>query len=963
MAASPFGFGRLWPVVTAVPDDEATPAGLAPGQPPVDPRRDGSVQPTAAGRNLSRAIGVASGNAAQSVLDAAGAPARAYRGELDTFDLLTGHVSDEAIGAAHGIAGLAMTGSLPMKVPTGAIRSFGGPAAKDADPLAALEAALGDLFDSPSTASAAAPTKPAFSAGPRPPVRVDPDVKAWDLYHGSKQGPDFQRFDPSLKQDSEAGAVFFAPEPTAAATYAGSPGVGDMVAGVEAGPRIFRTTVEPGKTAVFDIGHLAETDPAFNAAARAIYTQEASPRAGPLFDRYLRDFQASRTQDHQIAEQVRAMGAEPSPPTGASFGYGHIGAAIQRAKEQGLDTAILRGLMEHGGDDQVIALTPGRVRSHYAPDQLLYAGAPAAAGLAGAAALAPGDSQAAPSSSGVPPMAASARPFSLMPMVDEYGRPIPGTMPNAATSDPVPARAQAMQPQQEQPRAAPFSFGAPRGFGPGSAGASLPLPAAEPAPTGASALAAPARAAAAPARAQAPSRAMTSAPLPPPRPPEFGSSADPGQPLDIRPPAQAAAAPADPSTWDRISNFLGNNSDMLIGIGTGLLSTPGFGRGLAAGVQNGVAMQNASAAQGLARAKQAVEMQKFQQGQRNLTANAQYAKNHFARLGTPISDDFAMSVGSTPEVFNKILTGQFVAPEGYTRGPDGSLTPVRGGDKDPATIRSRAQAQAEGTAAGKPDETYTLLPEERRVSMGLPAGSYQVDSKNKISPVNPTGTTINMGAEKAQDATVGKGYGDYQLDLATKGRNAASTLNTLALMEQAMKTPGFYSGVGGEGVKRANQFLSALGVKDARAASAAEVFDALSNKVVLDGLGGSLGPGISNTDRDYIARTAPTLAQSEQGNRDLIGIARSLAQRQQAVSKLARDYAAKNGGRLDSGFDQALEDFAGNNPLFPQAAAGATVAPPQEPPRGLPQGARQARDGLWYAPDPNRPGKYLRVEQ
>ena len=53
MARSPFGFAP-WP---AVPDDEATPVGLAPGQMPVDPRRDGSRQPTAADAALSRAIG------------------------------------------------------------------------------------------------------------------------------------------------------------------------------------------------------------------------------------------------------------------------------------------------------------------------------------------------------------------------------------------------------------------------------------------------------------------------------------------------------------------------------------------------------------------------------------------------------------------------------------------------------------------------------------------------------------------------------------------------------------------------------------------------------------------------------------------------------------------------------------------------------------------------------------------
>ncbi|MEG9528481.1 MAG: hypothetical protein MIL41_22385 [Hyphomicrobiales bacterium] len=297
---------------------------------------------------------------------------------------------------------------------------------------------------------------------------------------------------------------------------------------------------------------------------------------------------------------------------------------------------------------------------------------------------------------------------------------------------------------------------------------------------------------------------------------------------------------------------------------------------------------------------------------------------------------------------------------------DKTVAPVSEADRQslglpPGVYQKDANGKISTVAQAGENKTVAPLSEEERARLGLPAGSYQRDANGKISPINPTGTTINMGAEKAQDATVGKAYGDYQVDLATKGRNAANTLNSLALMEQAMKTPGFYSGVGGEGVKRANQFLAALGVKDPRAASATEVFDALSNKVVLDGLGGSLGPGISNTDRDYIARTAPTLAQSQQGNSDLIGIARNLAQRQQAVAKLARDYAASNGGRLDAGFDAKLEEYAGQNPLFPQAAAGANASPPREAPQGAPAGARQASDGKWYVSDPNRPGKYLQV--
>lgn len=254
--------------------------------------------------------------------------------------------------------------------------------AAHADPLAALEAALGDL-------PAAAPP-----LGPR---RLDPTAASWDLYHGSTPGPDFPRFDPMRGTNPAEQAVFFAPNPETASGYAGSPR-----AGAEAGSRVFRTTVEPGRTGVFDLTHLAETDPAFNARARELTTRDSGATYGPVFDDYMSDFRARRAQDQDVARQAAEMGypVHPDHTSNVSFGFGHIGAAIERAKAQGLDTAILRGLAEHGGDDQVVALTPNRVRSAYAPDQLLYGAAGLGAGTAAFGFGVPGEAQAAPGQQG-----------------------------------------------------------------------------------------------------------------------------------------------------------------------------------------------------------------------------------------------------------------------------------------------------------------------------------------------------------------------------------------------------------------------------------------------------------------------------------------------------------------------------------------------------------------------------------
>lgn len=215
-------------------------------------------------------------------------------------------------------------------------------------------------------------------------------------------------------------------------------------------------------------------------------------------------------------------------------------------------------------------------------------------------------------------------------------------------------------------------------------------------------------------------------------------------------------------------------------------------------------------------------------------------------------------------------------------------------------------------------------------------------------------TTVQSG-EKEYDKALNKEQADVFLGYQKGGRNAANAQNTLDLMENLTNDPRFYSGTGGELVTRAKQAGASVGIVDKDAAGPNELFKSLGNKLVIDAAGGSLGSQISNADVSFIRNTVPNIANTPEGNRQIIGVQRKLYQRQQEVAKMARDYAQKNGGRLDYKFDEMLADYSFKNPLFPAGAKGAKAAPaPQQQPR-------QASDGNFYVPDPNRPGKYLRV--
>lgn len=248
---------------------------------------------------------------------------------------------------------------------------------------------------------------------------------------------------------------------------------------------------------------------------------------------------------------------------------------------------------------------------------------------------------------------------------------------------------------------------------------------------------------------------------------------------------------------------------------------------------------------------------------------------------------------------------------------DASRKLLTGGDFEGALTLAKI-AEAQGGKATDEIREYNLA-----VSQGEKRNF--TDWKSGLKRAGATNVNVNTG-DKAYDTKVHGAYGERFIESQKAGQNAGKTIGTLNLMEKLIDTPGFYSGTGGEVVTTAKRALSSAGLADPNAASSAELFGSLANQTVLDASGGSLGNQISNADRDFIMRTAPSLGNTPEGNRDLINMRRKLAQREQETAMMARNYAKRN-GRLDSGFDDELSDFIDKNPLFPQPKARTPVAP------------------------------------
>lgn len=164
----------------------------------------------------------------------------------------------------------------------------------------------------------------------------------------------------------------------------------------------------------------------------------------------------------------------------------------------------------------------------------------------------------------------------------------------------------------------------------------------------------------------------------------------------------------------------------------------------------------------------------------------------------------------------------------------------------------------------------------------------------------------------------GKSLNAFMDDIEKGEKSAYDTLSSVQVMQNAMRDPSFYSGWGGNTVMQSKQFLAALG-GDPTAAASAETFNAEAKRMALANMGGSLGTGFSNADRDFVDAQVANLGNTPQGNQALLEINGRIARRKIEIAQMARDYEIKN-GRIDARFKQQLAKWSLDNPLFPEAA-------------------------------------------
>jgi hypothetical protein len=197
------------------------------------------------------------------------------------------------------------------------------------------------------------------------------------------------------------------------------------------------------------------------------------------------------------------------------------------------------------------------------------------------------------------------------------------------------------------------------------------------------------------------------------------------------------------------------------------------------------------------------------------------------------------------------------------------------------------------------------------------------DEAAEMARAGAGGTTVSTTLPPQENA-YDKGLGEWAVKTYTGVQDAAASASdqiaNLGRMEVLMNDPNFRSGTGTDAVVSMQKLVEALGGNPADVGSI-EAFRAASTQAVMAQLGGSLGAGFSNADRDFIMGMTANLDNSIPGNRMIIEAQKRIAQRKIELARLADEYIAKN-GRLDQNWPQTMRTYAEAYPLFTSGGAG-----------------------------------------
>ena len=220
-----------------------------------------------------------------------------------------------------------------------------------------------------------------------------------------------------------------------------------------------------------------------------------------------------------------------------------------------------------------------------------------------------------------------------------------------------------------------------------------------------------------------------------------------------------------------------------------------------------------------------------------------------------------------------------------------------------------------------------------RFGIDNPSG-YMISPEGRPMQINRSPLVQVGGASDTYTDGRNEQFAALMGDIEEGERAAISTMTNLDSMEMLMNDPNFYSGAGSNIVAGLQRVAQGMGLSEPGQVSSYEAFKGQVNRAALDQMGGSLGAGFSNADRDFVVNQVPNTEFTPEGNLQLIEILRKIQGRRLEIAQLARSYEAQH-GQIDSNFNSMIAHWAAQNPLFDRTATPNAVPPPPNLPAEL----------------------------
>ncbi len=313
-----------------------------------------------------------------------------------------------------------------------------------------------------------------------------------------------------------------------------------------------------------------------------------------------------------------------------------------------------------------------------------------------------------------------------------------------------------------------------------------------------------------------------------------------------------------------------------------------------------------------------IGIQKMQEGAEGETGQRFYNRDSFKDTAATLAQGFGrMGIMGMEEIADQVA-GQRSEAKARNKTVAYLRKANRNDLADAVEGGSLGARDAAGIMFAQPKEKFTQV---KGSAIGLTGPQadrmFNVGASGKITAIGGSAPVTNLNTP-AEETAWSKGMGEFGVktfeNIQNEALSAQDMLSNTVVLENLMKDPDFTSGALVEPTMAYKKVIEALGGEAANVGSL-EAFRAVTSKLILDQMGGSLGAGFSEGDRKFVEGMGAQLSTSIEGNKMIIQMNRQIGKRKLEIASFADRYVQEN-GKIDKEFMGALRKWSKENPLF-----------------------------------------------